>query len=64
MLDIFNAFDVSASGMYAERIRMNTIASNLANYESYKTDGTPYQKLEPVFQTHMQTLKGMWKNQI
>jgi flagellar basal-body rod protein FlgC len=50
MLDIFNAFDVSASGMYAERIRMNTIASNLANYESYKTDGTPYQKLEPVFQ--------------
>jgi len=50
MLDIFNAFDVSASGMYAERIRMNTIASNFANYESYKTDGTPYQKLESVFQ--------------
>ncbi len=50
MLDLFNAFDVSASGMYAERIRMNTIASNLANYESYKENGTPYQKLEPVFQ--------------
>ncbi len=50
MLDIFNAFDVSASGLYAERIRMDTIASNLANYESYKQDGTPYQKLEPVFQ--------------
>jgi len=50
MLDIFNAFDVSAGGMYAQRIRMNTIASNLANYESYKTDGTPYQKLEPVFE--------------
>jgi len=50
MLDVFNAFDVSAGGMYAQRIRMNTIASNLANYESYKTDGTPYQKLEPVFE--------------
>ncbi len=48
-LDIFNAFDISAGGMFAQRIRMNTIASNLANYESYKQDGTPYQKLEPVF---------------
>lgn len=26
MMDLFRAFDVSASGMYAQRIRMNTVA--------------------------------------
>ncbi|RUM29283.1 MAG: flagellar basal body rod protein FlgC [Aquifex sp.] len=50
MMDIFNALDISASGMFAQRIRMNTIASNLANYESYKSDGTPYNRLVPVFE--------------
>ncbi|GAB6066290.1 flagellar basal body rod protein FlgC [Aquifex pyrophilus] len=50
MMDIFKAFDISASGMYAQRIRMNTIASNLANYESFKRDGTPFQRLVPVFE--------------
>ena len=45
----FKAFDVIASGLYAERIRLNTIASNLANLESYNKNGKPYQRLEPVF---------------
>lgn len=49
MLDIFKALDISASGMYAQRIRMNTIASNLANYESYTPEGAPFRKLVPVF---------------
>ncbi len=50
MNDLFRAFEISASGMYAQRIRMNTIASNLANYESYKQTGEPFRKLEVVFQ--------------
>ncbi len=50
MNDIFRAFEISASGMYAQRIRMNTIASNLANYESYKQTGEPFRKLEVVFE--------------
>lgn len=50
MNDIFRAFEISASGMYAQRIRMNVIASNLANYESYKQTGEPFRKLEVVFQ--------------
>ncbi len=49
MNDLFRAFEISASGMYAQRIRMNTIASNLANYESYKNTGEPFRKLEVVF---------------
>ncbi len=50
MMDLFRTFDVSASGMQAQRIRFNTIASNLANFESYKTTGEPFRKLEPVFE--------------
>ncbi len=50
MNDLFRTFEISASGMFAQRIRMNTIASNLANYESYKETGEPFRKLEVVFQ--------------
>ncbi len=50
MNDLFRAFEISASGMYAQRIRMNTVASNLANYEAYKQTGEPFRKLEVVFQ--------------
>ncbi len=49
MNDVFNAFNISASGMYAQRIRMNTVASNLANYDSYTEEGTPFRRLEVVF---------------
>jgi flagellar basal-body rod protein FlgC len=36
--------------MYAQRVRMNVIASNLANYESYRANGEPFRRLEVVFQ--------------
>jgi len=50
MNDLFRTFNISASGMYAQRIRMNVVASNLANYESYRANGEPYRKLEVVFE--------------
>ncbi len=50
MRDLFNAFNISASGMYAQRIRFNVVASNIANFESYRTNGQPFSKLEPVFE--------------
>lgn len=50
MNDLFRAFNISASGMYAQRVRMNVIASNLANYESYRANGEPFRKLEVVLQ--------------
>jgi flagellar basal-body rod protein FlgC len=47
---VFSALDVAASGLTAERGRMNVIASNLANAHTTKTaDGTPYRRLDPVF---------------
>lgn len=48
----FDVFDVAASGMHAQRVRMDTIASNVANINTTrKPDGTlgPYIKKEVSF---------------
>ena len=47
---VFSAMEVAASGLSAERGRMNVIASNLANARTTRSaDGTPYKRLDPVF---------------
>ncbi len=44
-------FKVSASALEAHRVRMNTIASNMANAQSTKTEkGGPYVKKNVVFE--------------
>jgi flagellar basal-body rod protein FlgC len=49
-LGVFSAMEVAASGLSAERTRMNVIASNLANARTTKAEGGgPYKKLDPVF---------------
>lgn len=51
-MDIFTTFDIAASGLQAQTIRLNTISSNLANAESTSTpEGGPYKKKAVVFQT-------------
>jgi flagellar basal-body rod protein FlgC len=51
-LGAFSALEVAASGLSAERTRMNTIASNLANARTTRIaeGGGPYKRLDPVFQ--------------
>lgn len=50
MIGVFSALEVAASGLSAERTRMNTIASNLANARTTRTEqGGPYRRLDPVF---------------
>src|SRR5687767_4659448 len=50
-MDFFTALHVSGSGVSAERTRVNLASSNLANAETTRgPDGTPYQRLDPVFQ--------------
>jgi flagellar basal-body rod protein FlgC len=47
---VFSALEVAASGLSAERGRMNVIASNLANARTTRgADGQPYRRLDPVF---------------
>jgi len=45
-----DSFDISASGLSAQRARLDVIASNLANAETTRTPaGGPYRRLLPVF---------------
>ncbi len=47
---VFRSMDASASGMTAERLRMDIIASNIANANSTRTEaGGPYRRKMPVF---------------
>ncbi len=48
---LFAAMRISASGMSAQRARMDIVAENIANAESTRTpDGGPYRRREIVFQ--------------
>lgn len=52
MSNLFGALGISASGMTAERLRMDVTSDNLANADSTKgPDGLPYQRQEVVLQT-------------
>ena len=49
-MDLFTAMDISASGMRAQRTRMNIISSNIANAHTTRTDtGGPYQRKDVIF---------------
>ena len=50
-MDFLSALHISASGLAAERTRVNLAASNLANAESTRgPDGKPYKRLDPVLE--------------
>lgn len=50
-MDVFSAMEVAASGLGAQRVRMNALASNLANARTTRTaEGGPYRRLDPVFE--------------
>lgn len=54
-MDIFTSMKISASALKAQRLRLNTISSNLANIETTRTpDGGPYRKREVVFKSSQQ----------
>lgn len=49
-MDLFTSLKVSASGLTAQRTRMDVIASNLANVNTTRTpEGGPYKKKSPIF---------------
>ena len=50
-MSLFDAIDVSASGMTAERMRMDVVAENIANADSTRAaNGQPYRRKEVVLQ--------------
>ncbi|MCA1797121.1 MAG: flagellar basal body rod protein FlgC [Desulfuromonadaceae bacterium] len=51
-MDVFNSFDVAASALKANRIRLDTISANMANIETTRTpQGGPYRRKMVVFET-------------
>lgn len=51
-MSILDILKISASGLKAQRIRMEVIATNLANIQTTRTDeGGPYAKKEVIFTT-------------
>ncbi|MCL4493000.1 MAG: flagellar basal body rod protein FlgC [Nitrospirae bacterium] len=54
MKDMFMPLKVSATALEAQKIRMNTIASNIANVNSTKTPGGgPYRRKDVVFESFL-----------
>jgi flagellar basal-body rod protein FlgC len=52
MADIRNVFDVGARALSAQMVRMNTVASNLANADTVSsTKEGAFRALRPVFET-------------
>ena len=50
-MSMFSAFDVTASGLTAQRLRMDVISENVANANTTRTeDGTPYRRKIVTFQ--------------
>lgn len=53
---LFDSLAVSGSGLAAERLRMDTIASNIANANTTRTEeGGPYRRKVAVFQEKLQS---------
>jgi flagellar basal-body rod protein FlgC len=58
-MGFFNILNTSATGLSAQRIRINIIANNLANANTTKTDnGEPYRRKDLVFK---EVLEGEYK---
>jgi len=51
MADILDTYNIAASGLSAERLRMQTIASNMANVKATRSpEGGPYRRQMLVFE--------------
>ncbi len=50
-MSFLTSFNISANGMSAERLRINVIASNIANINTTRTpEGGPYRRKDVVFE--------------
>jgi flagellar basal-body rod protein FlgC len=50
-MGLFDGLEISASGLTAERLRMDVVAENLANAQTTRgADGEPYRRKEVVLQ--------------
>lgn len=58
-MSFFKVFDISGSGMSAQMLRLNTVASNLANAQTVSaTEKDAYRSRQPVFQQMLDEING------
>ena len=51
-MSFFDGMNIAASGMNAQRLRMNVISANIANADTVKTkEGGPYKRRDVIFAT-------------
>jgi len=51
-MSFFGVMDIASSGLSAQRLRMEAVASNLANASTTRTaEGGPYKRRDVVFET-------------
>ena len=59
-MGLFNTMRISASGLSAERLRMDTITSNITNATTTRgEDGKPYVRKIAVFQENLDEAKSL-----
>ncbi len=64
-MSFLTAFNISASGMSAERLRINVISSNIANINTTRTpEGGPYKRKDVVFEASLIENKNSFANQL
>lgn len=57
-LGVFDTLRISSSGLSAERLRMDTIASNVANVNTTRTEsGGPYVRKIAVFEENLKAIR-------
>lgn len=60
-MGLFNSFAISASGLTAERLRMDVISNNIANVNTTRTEaGGPYQRQRVIFEPRGEKLNFMF----
>jgi len=61
-MSLLNTMEISASGLTAQRLRLDIIANNLANAETTRTNnGTPYKRKVPIFREMLDQFTGVSK---
>jgi flagellar basal-body rod protein FlgC len=62
---MFSTIDTSASGLTAQRLRMDLISDNIANVNTTRTDeGTPYQRKLAIFKEKNNSFLATMANKI
>ena len=58
-MELFRSFHISGSALTAEKLRVDTVAGNLANMETTRTlDGGPYRRKTVVFAERLALARG------